>query len=74
MKDAGLIAYAQQIEQYEIASYTNVIQYSQKLDYQYLTYFLQQNHAEETNTFDHLDNITTEINGFKNQPRNYFAA
>lgn len=74
MKDTGLIAYTQQIEQYEIASYTNLIQYTQRLDYQYLTYFLQQNHAEETNTFNQLNNLTTEINGFQKQPRNYFAA
>lgn len=70
-KDAGLITYVQRIEHYEIASYTNVIQYAQALDYNCLTKCLQQNLAEETNTYKNLRNLSMDI--FNKQTRNYFA-
>lgn len=70
-KDAGLIAYAQRIEHYEIASYTNLIQYAQALDYNCLTKCLQQNLAEETDAYKTFHNLSTEI--FNKQTRNYFA-
>lgn len=70
-KEAGLITYAQQIERYEIASYINVIQYAQALDYNYLTTFLQQNLAEETNTYKNLHRLSMKT--FNKQSRNYFT-
>lgn len=72
MKDAGLIAYTQRIEHYEIASYSNLIQYAQSLDYNYLANFLQQSYSEETKTCNSLNALSLE--NFKKQTRNYFAA
>lgn len=69
-KDSGLIAYAQRIEHYEIASYTNVIHYAQALNYNYLTKCLQQNLIEETNAYKTLHNLSMET--FNKQTRNYF--
>lgn len=70
-KDACLIAYAQRIERYEMASYTNVIQYAHALDYNYLTKCLQQNLAEETSAYKNLHSISMKI--FNKRTRNYFA-
>lgn len=57
-RDAGLIVYAQYIEGYEMASYRNLIQYAQVLSYDFLAQNLQQNQAEELNTFERLQNIS----------------
>lgn len=71
-KDTGLLIYTQQIEHYEIASYTNLVHYAQLLNYNYLTNFLQQNQIEETNTYNKLKALSAK--GINNHTRNYFAA
>lgn len=69
IKDAALITYAQRIENYEIASYGNIIRYAQALGYDYLTNSLQQNMIEESNAHKILYNLS--IDSFYNQTRNY---
>lgn len=66
IKDALLISYAQRIENYEIASYRNLIHYAQGLGYNYLVQVLQQNSDEETNTFETLTMLLKE--NMNNQP------
>lgn len=61
-KDTGLIACAKTIERYEMASYKNLIKYAQALGFDFLANNLQQNHAEELNTFESLQNISLSAN------------
>lgn len=61
-KDTGLIACAKSIERYEMASYSNLIKYAQTLGFDLLANNLQQNHAEELNTFEALQNISLYAN------------
>lgn len=61
-KDTGLVACAKSIERYEMASYRNLIQYAQVLGYNFLAQNLQQNQAEELNTFEALQNISLYAN------------
>jgi ferritin-like metal-binding protein YciE len=61
--DAGLIAAAQRVEHYEIASYGSARAYAVLLGYPNIANILQQTLDEEKTTDEKLTKLSSEING-----------